>query len=105
MNTFVHDDTVWAQNNDGTWSEAIPLPYRRSFIRKACCACGEGFFLTSSYEWHYRSHHTDGLAYIRKPEGFLTSYRLCRGIYKELPESLVYRGPAPKDKEQTNDQL
>ena len=90
MNTLIHDDTIWKQNDDGTWSESIPLPYRRSFITKACWTCGEGFFRTSSYEYHYRSQHTDGLAYIRKPEGFLTSYRICRGIDKPLPESLVF---------------
>ena len=91
MNTFVHDDTIWSQNSDGTWSESIPLPYQG--LRKGCWFCGVKFFRLGSYQDHYRSNHTDGLAYIRKPEGFLASYRICRGVDKPLPESLIYRGP------------
>lgn len=99
MKTLIHDDTVWSQNSDGTWSESIPLPYRRNLIVKACWTCGKGFIATSSYEYHYRSNHTDGLAYIRKPEGFLTSYRICRGIDKPLPESLVFKATKPTKEE------
>lgn len=87
MSLLIHDNTTWSQNDDGTWSEAIPLVYG---LRKKC-NCGQKFWSMKSYEYHYRSNHTDGLAYIRKPEGFLTSYRICRGIDKPLPESLVYR--------------
>lgn len=92
-NILVHDDTIWAQNEDGTWSESIPLPYMG--LRKVCWFCGAKFFRTKSYQDHYRCNHTDGLAYIRKPEGFLTSYRICRGIDKPLPESLIYRPNQP----------
>lgn len=100
MNTLIHDDTVWAENPDGTWSESIPMPMLG--LRKGCWFCGAKFWRTASYEYHYRNQHTDGLAYIRKPEGFLTSYRLCRGIDKPLPESLIYRSQAtpPNKKEE-----
>lgn len=88
MGLLIHDGTNWSQNDDGTWSEAIPMPMYG--LRKSC-SCGEKFWSMRSYENHYRSNHTDGLAYIRKPEGFLASYRICRGIDKPLPESLIYR--------------
>jgi len=96
MRTFVHDDTVWAQNSDGTWSESIPLPLMG--MRKGCWTCGARFWTTKSYEYHYRSQHTDGLAYIRKPEGFLTSYRICMAQHKPLPESLVYHAKTATSK-------
>lgn len=66
------EDPIYEQNYDGTWSEAVPLPF---LGMKKGCQCGQKFWRLSTYREHYKQQHTDGLAYNRVPAGMVASYR------------------------------
>lgn len=55
------------QNEDGSWSAAIPLPF---YGIKKRCVCGKSFWKESNYRTHYIDRHTDGLKYTRLKTGF-----------------------------------
>lgn len=59
----------WQENTDGTYSEAIPLPFY-GLIGMKQCSCGRHFFREESYREHYRKEHTDGKRYRRTPTSF-----------------------------------
>ena len=56
------------QNPDGTWSEAVPLPFYG--IRKKC-SCGKKFWREENYVRHYKKHHTTGILYKHTPTGMV----------------------------------
>ena len=56
------------QNEDGTWSEAVPLPFYG--LRKGCY-CGKKFWKEENYRTHYLEQHTDGKRYNRTPKGLV----------------------------------
>lgn len=56
---------VMQQNDDGTYSQAIPEPFGLAF-KVMCCECGKKFWFDSAYRVHYRSQHTDGKRYVRE---------------------------------------
>lgn len=55
------------ENEDGLWSESIPLPYY-GFRKK--CSCGAKFWTVDGYKRHYRLVHTDNIKYRRLPDGW-----------------------------------
>ena len=63
-----NNDGVWGENEDGTWSEAVPLPFYG--LRKGC-HCGEKFWKEENYRKHYKAQHTDGKRYNRTPKGLV----------------------------------
>lgn len=65
---LVTEDKIFQQNADGTWSEAIPLPFYG--LRKHC-SCGRKFWREANYYRHYQREHTDGIAYERTPTGMV----------------------------------
>lgn len=62
------DNEVYQHNEDGTWSQAIPLPLYG--LRKTC-GCGSSFWREKNYKRHYQLQHTDGVAYDRTPTGLV----------------------------------
>lgn len=65
MNLMINESGNWQENEDGTWSEAVPLPFYG--LRKHCPSCREKFWRESSYVRHYQQKHTDGVRYKRTP--------------------------------------
>jgi len=63
-----NEDGNWQANPDGTWSEAIPLPFYGPLGMKQC-RCGQHFWREATYREHYRKEHTDGKRYERTPKG------------------------------------
>lgn len=63
------DEGNFQQNADGTWSEAIPLPFYG--IRKKCSTCWRGFWTEKGYEKHYVNEHTTGMKFKRTPKGMV----------------------------------
>lgn len=61
-------DGNWQENSDGTWSEAIPLPF---YGLKKGCYCGRSFWKEGNYRRHYRDAHTDGKRYKLTPTGLV----------------------------------
>ena len=66
-NLTITDSGNYQENADGTWSEAVPLPFYG--LRKQC-ACGKKFWKEQSYHKHYVTKHTDGKKYFRNVSGF-----------------------------------
>lgn len=62
------------QNQDGTWSATVPLPF---YGLKKKCECGKSFWKEENYWKHYIDKHTDGLKYIRDK----TSFHAVERIY------------------------
>ena len=54
------------QNPDGTWQQAIPLPF---YGLRNKCECGKKFWKEENYRSHYVDAHTDGLLYKRTKDG------------------------------------
>lgn len=65
---MINQDGVWQENADGTWSEAVPLPF---YSIKKQCSCGKSFWKIKNYEKHYIAKHTDGKRYNRTPTGLV----------------------------------
>lgn len=66
---FMHNqDGAWQENEDSTWSVAIPLPF---YGLKKKCHCGKSFWKEKNYRKHYRAIHTDSKHYIRLRNGVM----------------------------------
>ena len=61
------------QNEDGSWSQSIPLPF---YGIKKKCDCGKSFWKESNFRKHFIEKHTDGLKYMRDKTGFHAVERL-----------------------------
>jgi hypothetical protein len=69
--SLMYSDTGnFQENPDGTWSEAIPLPFYGPIGLKQC-VCGKSFFKEKNYREHYRKEHTNGKKYKRTPRGMV----------------------------------
>ena len=69
---MVNENGTWQENEDGTWSVAIPEPYFVGWrLKKALCDCGLTFKNRDLYREHYRTEHTDGKKYGRTPKGLV----------------------------------
>lgn len=66
MSKMINQDGVWSENPDGTWSEAVPLPF---YGLKKKCICLRTFWREENYRKHYIAEHTDGKQYKRTPKG------------------------------------
>jgi hypothetical protein len=60
-------DGSWQENSDGTYTQAIPLPF---YGLKKRCQCGTSFWKEENYRKHYAQEHTDGKSYRRDVKGF-----------------------------------
>ena len=60
----------WQQNDDGTWSEAIPIPFY-GFLGLKHCMCGRHFLKEDKYRQHYAEAHTNNKRYNRTPTGMV----------------------------------
>ncbi len=58
----------YQQNENGSWSTAIPLPF---YGLKKKCDCGKSFWKEENYRTHYFNQHTDKRYYKRTPEGMV----------------------------------
>lgn len=79
--TMISNDGVFQENEDGSWSEGVPLPfYTRNWLlqmRYECWAkdtaknarCGQRFKTPRQFEQHYIEKHTSGKKYTRTPKG------------------------------------
>jgi hypothetical protein len=59
-------ENSYQQNEDGTWSQGVPLPF---YVLKRKCTCGKSFWKEANYRKHYLAKHTDGKRYQRTPTG------------------------------------
>ena len=73
---MINNEGVFQENADGTWSEAIPLPYYG--LRKHC-SCGKKFWKEESYRKHYAERHTDGRSYTRTVKGLVVAPKPQQG--------------------------
>ena len=64
--SMISSEGNYQQNDDGSWSTAIPLPL---YGLKKRCNCGKSFWRESNYEKHYIAQHTNGKKYIRTSRG------------------------------------
>lgn len=65
---MINQNGNWQQNEDGTWSQAVPLPFYG--LRKGC-DCGKKFWREDNFRKHYIKAHTDGKKYKRTPKGLV----------------------------------
>jgi len=66
---MMSDSGNYQQNPDGTWSDAIPLPFYG--LRKHCPACSAKFWKEANYVEHYKEAHTCGKKWRRTPTGMV----------------------------------
>lgn len=89
--TMINEDGVYQQNNDGSWSEGVPLPfYTRTWylaMRYQCWAknsakdgrCNMKFKTPREFEQHYIKMHTSGNKYTRTPQGMTLATQSKKG--------------------------
>lgn len=63
MDTHRWPSGVYAQDPDGRWAPAVPLPYVHGPSWRwsiKVCDCGRKFLTVRRYETHYRTVHLGG---------------------------------------------